>query len=514
MNYFMGIDLGTSSAKVLVTDEYGNTAALAQREYPIQRPGPGYAQQDMEVLYQAVKDAVREITRDHPDLPGRILAISYSGQMHGLVMLDSRNRPAGDAIIWCDQRSAGQIDAIYSAVTKEAYNRITLNNASAGFLLTSLLWVRENEPERYDRIRTVMLPKDYIRYRMCGETGTDLSDASATGAFDTGKGMWADSILEKLDIPSSFFPPCHVSHEPAGRITAVCGEETGLKRGTMVVYGGGDSIMQQIGNGLSGKSRDWIANIGTSCSLNCIQNIPEMEYSEAERPVKEAPVHDRLYRTNTFCHASRGAWMLMGADLCGGAALKWLKNEVLMMDSYDEMTGLASQVPPGSDGLYFLPYLNGSRCPVNDPRSRGVYMGLTLNHNRAHFIRSTMEGIVYGLKSSFLLFESLGLSADRIIASGGGARGELFLQLEADILNRPVAVTKSEEQACLGAAITAAVGCGFYDSYEEAIRHMVSFREKIYVPQPGLQMAYEEYYAIYSEIYGSNQVLFHKISGS
>ncbi len=493
MAFFMGIDVGTSSVKTLLTDEYGRTAAIAQREYDVSKPNALFAEQDMRLIWEKTKETICEITGGLGSRTGEIAGVSFSAQMHGLVMTDRNGELLGNAIIWCDQRAARQTEEIYERIGEQKYKELTLNDLSSGFLLTSLLWVKEERQDLYEKIGKVMLPKDYIRYLMCGEIATDYSDASATLMFDTRKGEWAWEIADQFGMEHDIFPECHESHERAGVITKSCAIETGLPEGTPVLYGGGDSIMQQIGNGVISEKSPWIANIGTSCSVNC---------------AAERPVYDRLFRVNTFCHAKKNMWFWMGANLCGGASLKWLKNNILYMGSYDEMSALASQVPAGSNGLLFLPYLSGSRSPVNDPDAQGLFLGLTLSHDRSHMTRSVMEGIILGMKTTFQIFEESGIRTETMIASGGGARSDVFLQMEADIFDRPIYIADNQEQSCLGAAITAAVGTGVYGNYQEACAKMVRLKEKVVMPDAKNHARYQESYEIYRELYHTNCELF------
>lgn len=490
MTYFLGIDIGTSSIKTMLVDEKGNTVDIAYRDCDVEKPKALFAEQDLKIMWNKTKETIKEIVKRYSaDL---IKGIGFSGQMHGLIMIDKEEKPLGKAILWCDQRSFEQTKEIYCLIGERKFKKKTLNDLSSGFLLTSLLWIKENEKNLYEKIYKVMLPKDYIRFLMCGNIGTDLSDASATLAFDTKKGQWAWSIIEKAGLEKSLFPECHESHEIAGYIHKKCAEETGLKKGTPVVFGGGDSIMQQIGNGVFSEKNFWIANIGTSCSVNC---------------ATETPIFDREFRINTFCHAMKNTWFFMGANLSGGASLKWLKNNILHMNSYDEMSALAETIEPGSNGLLFLPYLSGSRSPVNDPDAQGIFLGLTLSHTREHMIRSVMEGIVFGMKTTFSILEETGMKTERIISSGGGARSKTFLQMEADMFNRPVCIAENREQSCLGAAITAAVGVGYYKNYEEACSRMVRMESLIFYPRKNVYEKYIEHYSIYKEIYNTNREL-------
>lgn len=494
MNYYLGIDVGTSSTKSLLMDAEGRIVGTAQRGYEIVKERLDYAEQDMEVLWKAAGDTIAELTRKFPKESGKIQGISYSGQMHGLVMVDGKGKLIRRAIIWADQRSAAEIQKVYDLVGEDVYRNTVLNSLSTGFLLASLMWVREHEPENYERIHRVMLPKDYIRYRMCGEYGTEMSDASSSAAFDTANRRWAWELLDRLGLERDIFPPCHESGEIAGRVTAECAKETGLKEGIRIAYGGGDTLMQAIGNGICAPGI-LASNIGTSCQLSGYM---------------EKPLYDPQFRTNTFCHVPRGSWLLMGAHLSGGVALKWLMNEILEMDSYDAMTELAGTVPPGSEGLVFLPYLNGERTPYNDPGAKGIYLGMTLKHSRAHMIRSTMEGIVFGLRTSVEIWKELNIPYHKIIASGGGARSSLFLQMQADILDSEIYTSEENEQACMGAAITAAAACGEYADYREACGRIVHLKDTAVTPNRENQKYYEEAFGLFRELYPCNQRLFHQ----
>lgn len=493
MNLFMGIDIGTSSVKTLLVDEFGKTIYLAQREYDIERPNALFAEQDMRKIWKKTKETIGEILGTYGT--EFIRGIGFSGQMHSLVMLDKSGELIQNAILWCDQRSLIQTKEIYEKLGEQNFKQRTLNDLSSGFLLTSLLWIKENDRKAYERIQNVLLPKDYIRYLICGELATDYSDASATLMFDPQCWDWAWEIADLFQINHAIFPKCYEAWEIVGCVTESCAKETGLRKGIPVVCGGGDSIMQQIGNGVVDEKSPWIANIGTSCSVNC---------------ATQRPVFDRAFRINTFCHAKRNMWFFMGANVSGGASLKWLKNNILRMDSYEEMSAIADKIEPGSKGLLFLPYLSGARSPINDSEAQGMFFGLTMIHNRAHMIRSVMEGIVLGMKTTGYIFEECGLSSEKLIASGGGARSPVFLQIEADIFQKPVYVAENNEQSCLGAAIAAAVGTGYFSNYYEACENMVRWKSLEVLPIKENFSRYEESYGVYRELYQSNKGLFHK----
>lgn len=492
MKYFMGIDVGTSSVKALIVDEFGAVAGFTQRGYEIKKNQYEYAEQDMDLIWSRTKEAISSLVKDCPAVAKNILGVGFSGQMHGLVIVDSKGNLVRDAIIWADQRSEKAISQIYKAIPEEDYRKITRNSLSTGFMVSSLIWLREQEPENFKRAYKIMLPKDYIRYRMSGVMSTDMSDASGTVIFDTGKREWAWGLIDRLGLERELFPECTESSERVGVITAECEGLTGLKAGTSVVCGGGDTPMQALGNGMIAPGT-LASNIGTASQISSILN---------------KPLYDRQFRTNTFCHVKEDTWMIMGANLSGGVALQWLKNQILLMDSFDEMTAMAQGVPPGSDGLLFLPYLNGERTPYNDPNAKGIYLGLTLKHTRAHMIRSTMEGIVFGLKNSIRIFENLDIRFDKIIASGGGARSRLFLELQADIFNKEIYTSAVREQACAGAAVTAAVGVGAFYNYEEACESMVHLNPEVFLPDSERSKQYAERFLVFQRIYEQNKELF------
>lgn len=492
MEYFVGIDLGTSSVRAVAVDPDGNASAAGQCEYDIQKPELDRAEQDMDQLWEATVQAIRKMLAEKPEIRDEVRGIGFSGQMHGLVMVDREIRPVGNAIIWADQRSAEQIRHIYGTVPEEEFAKVFENRLSTGFLLPSLVWVREKEPARYEKIYKVMLPKDYIRYRICGELGTDASDACSTGMWDMKARTWAFDILKKLDIPAEYLVESHESYEKAGTVTKECAERTGLKEGTFVAFGGGDSLMMELGNGMI-RGGLMASTIGTACHLTC---------------ALDAPTYDPKLRTNTWCHGGEHLWSIMGAHLSGGVALKWLKNNILGAQSFDAMTALASEVPAGSEGLLFLPYLNGERTPHNDPNAKAVYLGMTLRHDKRHMIRSTMEGIVYSMKESYAIFCSLGIRGDRIIAAGGGAKSPLFRQIQADMYDCPICINQGKEQASIGAAMTAAVGSGYYKDYEEACARMVHLSPEATEPIPENVKKYEEEFQRFKEIYFANKALF------
>lgn len=492
MGHLLGIDIGTSSVKSLLMDEEGNVAAVAQKEYDMIKPAQSWAEQKMEELWEATAWTIRSLMGQCPQLKGDISGIGYSGQMHGLVMLDTAGREVRNAIIWADQRSAQSIERIYQAVPRQEYQAVTRNALSTGFLVSSLVWVRDHEPDVYEKIHKVMLPKDHIRFKMCGEMGTDVSDASSTAIFDTAGRQWAWDLIRRIGLEESFFVPCHGPTEIAGTVSGECARETGLPEGIPVVYGGGDTLVQALGNGVIRPGMA-ISNIGTASQLVT---------------VAEKPVYDREFRTNTFCHVGEGQWLLMGANLSGGVTLKWLRDNILEMESYGAMTDLAERSVPGSNGLFFLPYLSGERTPWNDPDARGIYFGLSLKHDRADMIRAAMEGIIYAQKSSLKIFQGMGLSFEQVVASGGGANSRVFRQILADQFGCSVVTSLVREQGCVGAAILAGVGTGMFSDQREACERIVRFSPEVTEPEEKGRKLYEERFSVFEKLYPANRELF------
>lgn len=492
MSYFMGLDLGTSGVKALLMDEDGCIACMARREYDIVKPRAAYAEQDMETLWKAAKEAVAELAGRYREVMGDLACIGYSGQMHGLVAVNRAGEPVRNAMIWADQRSGEEIRALYGQIAEEEYKKITLNALSTGFLLSSLLWMREHEPQNYERIYKVMLPKDYIRFRMCGEMGTDSTDASGTGIFDTARRDWAWGVIDRLGFSRDIFVPCAEACEIVGKTTRRCREETGLPEGIPVACGGGDTLVQAVGNGIV-EPGTLISNIGTASQTAC---------------AVEEPLCDPLYRTNTFCHVRDGLWMVAGANLSGGVALQWLRKNILHMDSFEEMTALAAASPAGSGGLLFLPCLSGERTPWHDPEARGIYFGLNLKHTRADMIRSTMEGIAFNQKYSLEILRDMGLSFACAVASGGGTKSRLFREILADMLGLEVRRSLAREEAAVGAAAIAAVGAGAYRDISEACRCVAKLDAEAVEPDAERRKVYEEQFARFKALYPANRGLF------
>jgi len=485
----MGIDLGTQSLKVCVYTEKGALASLESRTYDFDIPYPGWAEQAPEVWWAATAQAIRGCIDglskngyDIADLKG----ISFSGQMHGLVMLDSEGQAIRPAILHCDQRTQKTIDEIYEIVSMRELGGFTHNRLSPGFLLASLVWVRDHEPESYRRIHTVLLPKDYIRYRLTGELGTDFSDASGSCAFDIVNFKWADRALSRLGIDTKLMPSVHASDAQSGVVSQLVADEIGLPRGLPVYFGGSDQPLQALGNGVTRKGM-FTLNFGTSGQI----------YSYCDQPILNP-----LFNTNTFCNVIPGAWYSMGAFMSAGVAHSWFCKKIAGRSDYAALDGEVQNVSAGSGGLIFLPYLMGERTPHMNPDAKGVFHGLSVQHDYRHCIHAVMEGVCYASRECFEVLQDLSaVSSGAIVASGGGAKSRVWLQMQADILERPISVSQIAESASLGAAILAAVGAGEYSDITQAAEQMTMSLSESIAPNPSNYSVYREGFEKYKELY-------------
>ncbi|GLX70968.1 xylulokinase [Paenibacillus glycanilyticus] len=492
MSLLMGIDIGTSSVKSMVMDLSGKVLGFAQTEYDIAIPVPGYAEQNPDEWWELVKRTSAEAIMKAGVDGGAIEGIGFSGQMHGLVALDKEGQVLRPSIIWCDQRTIPQKNMLESRFTPEQLGNMIQNSVSTGFLILSLMWIKENEPDLYNRIDRVMLPKDYVRYRLTGEIGTDTTDASGTSAFHASSLEWSEPLITMAGMDSKLFPPVGNPWEIAGYVTKQAESESCFKAGTPVVFGGADQAMQAVGNGII-EPGDLSVTIGTGGQL----------FTTIDQPV-----YDKKLRTHTYAHAVPSRWYLLGATMSAGLSLKWLASQVLKVHDYKALDRKANEVSPGSNGLLFLPYLTGDRTPHMDPQASGMFFGLRLDHNDTHLIRAVLEGVCYSLRDGVEIIRSLEVDLRRIIISGGGAKSPLWSQILADILNQDVYVSTTEEQACVGAAIMAGVGVKLYSSVEQGCKTVVKLHENPIRPNAGNHAVYDRQYAVYSKLYEHNKDIF------
>ena len=494
--YVMGIDLGTSSVRAYLTGLEKGPSFVAGADYNVLIPGTGFAEQDPFLWYEKTVEVIRSVISQSGVNPEEIAGISFSGQMHGLVALDEHCQPVTQVILWLDQRSEDAIHEMYQILGEEMVQRNAQNRISPGFLLSSLYWLKKHRSQLYSRIAHVMLPKDYIKFRLCGRIVTDYSDAAGSLAFDNVRMIWSLPVIQGLGLDEHVFPECLPSTAVVGNIQPGAARDCGLSESTLVVNGGADQCMQSIGNGVIDEGV-CASNIGTS-ALICT-------------PLSR-PLYDHALRTNTFAHVLPGKWSVMAACLNGGSVLKWLTQKILLIERYDVLDQMIlAQEKPAND-LFFLPYLAGERTPHMNPKARGVFFGLTLNHERADVLRAAMEGVVFGMKEGLAVLTEMGIRCDHLIAAGGGARSDVWLQMQADIFERDVYRSATKEQACLGAAITAAVGIGLYQNFEEACAACVEPASHVFSPKAENIKRYQEMYTLFRELYQVNVPVFEKIS--
>jgi xylulokinase len=486
MAIFLGIDLGTSSVKLLLMNEEGNVIQTVSKDYPVYYPKPGWAEQNPEDWWQATKEGIKEIVEMSSMAGKKISSIGLSGQMHGLVLLDQGDRVLMPALLWCDQRTYAECDYITEQLG-EKLSEYTGNKALAGFTAPKVLWVKQNCPEVYEKIRHVLLPKDYIRFQLTGEYATDVSDASGTLFFDVARRCWSPEMLQLLGLSEEVLPKCYESFQVTGKVSEAAACLIGLHTGIPVVGGGGDQACGAVGTGVVSAGIASVA-LGTSGVVFACQE----DYSV-----------DDQNRLHSFCHAN-GKWHVMGVMLSAAACLKWWVEEVCQLGDAGFVTLLAeaATIPAGSEDLLFLPYLMGERTPYSDPHARGAFIGLNMSHKRGHMTRAILEGVSFGLRDSLEITREQKIPITAVRVSGGGAKSILWRQILADILKLPVDIVNSVEGPAFGAAILAAVGADEFADVEEACSTMV---QVVASTQPNsLNMEkYDVLYQTYRSLYGT-----------
>ncbi|HET9321169.1 MAG TPA: xylulokinase, partial [Bryobacteraceae bacterium] len=408
---WLGIDVGTGGTRALVVDEGGKIrAGVTAPHEDMRMERPLWAEQRPENWWDATIQAVRGAL-DEARITGRdVRGIGLSGQMHGLVILDKENEVIRPSLIWCDQRSQPQVDAINQTVGRDKVLQATANPVLTGFTLPKLLWVRDNEPERYARVRKMLLPKDYVRFRLTGDFATEVSDASGTALFDVVKRQWSSQMMDALGLDRSILPKCHESVEVTGKISQAVAATTGLAAGTPVVGGGGDQASSAVGNG--------IVELGI---VSCTLGTSGVVFAHMEQVA-----YDPLGRVHTFCHAVPGKWHVMGVTQGAGLSLQWFRNQLAPGTDYDALTAEAAKSPTGAHGLFWLPYLMGERTPHLDAMARGGWIGITAKHARADLIRSVIEGVSYSQKDCLDIIEQLGVTVNSVRVSGGGGKSPFW----------------------------------------------------------------------------------------
>lgn len=484
MPCLMGLDISTTAAKALIIDEGGNVIAAASSPQPISQPKPLWSEQNPADWWDGMSASIRQALSD-ANLGGEdIGAIGLTGQMHGLVLLDAAGETLRPAILWNDQRTQAQCDAMTAAIGRQRLIELTGNLALTGFTAPKLLWVRDNEPRVYAQIKQVLLPKDYIRYKLTDTYATDLAGASGTSLLNVAERNWSLEMLTALDIPAEWMPPVHEGTEVTATVSRAGAAATGLKAGTPIVGGGGDQAAGAIGMGCVAAD-----TIGVTVGTSGVVFAPLDAYA-----------YEPDGRLHAFCHAVPNTWHFMGVMLSAAGSLQWYKDSFASQLDFDRLLGEAADVSAGSEGLFFLPYLSGERTPHPDPLARAAFIGMTGRHGRGHLTRAVLEGVAFGLKDSFTLIAQAGLP-DRfeVRISGGGAKSAVWQQIIADALAAPLVNVNTTEGGAFGAAILASIAAGIFDDARSACAAMIQTGAQV---EPGQdQVVYAERYSVYQSLY-------------
>lgn len=505
MEYLIGIDVGTSATKTVLFDKKGNIIASASREYPLYQPHNGWAEQKPEDWRDAVIATVEEVVKKSGAGKDEVKGIGISGQMHGLVMLDEAGNVIRPSIIWCDQRTGEEVEEMLEIMPRERWIEITANPPLTGWTAAKILWVRNHEPENYERCRHILLPKDYIRYILTGVFATEVSDASGMQLLDVPNRCWSDEVLEKLNIDKSLLGKVYESCEVMGTILPDIAEKTGLSTETKVVGGAGDNAAAAVGTGVV-KDGTAFTTIGTSGVVFAHSSQVTI---------------DPKGRVHTCCAAVPGTWHVMGVTQAAGLSLKWFKDNFCQdyveeavrqdVDVYDLINRDIANIPAGSDKLIYLPYLMGERTPHLDPDCRGVFFGLSAIHTKAHMLRAVMEGVSYSLSDCNDILKEMGIDVDSMMACGGGGKSPVWRQMLADLYDCSVNTVRQTEGPALGVAILAGVGCGIYESVEEACDELISEAQSTGADS-SVVGKYKAYHELYKELYGNLKNSYKKLA--
>lgn len=493
MSYVLGLDLGTSGLKGILVNKEGHVVETSTANYPLFTPQRGYSEQDPEEWFKASKQVIKDIIQLVPDAATEIEGISFSGQMHSLVLLNEDGTPLRNAILWNDVRTTKQCEMITEVLGTDLI-KITKNKALEGFTLPKILWVQENEPAIWEQTAQFLLPKDYLRYKFTGTYNMDYSDAAGTLLLDISKKEWSASILQKFEIDDSICPPLVYSEDCVGILNKNIAQELGIKNEVPVFAGGADNACGAIGAGIV-RPEQAMASIGTSGVFLTYEEDGEKDY--------DGHLH-------FFNHVASNQYYSMGVTLAAGSSLNWYKDTFTPEQSFETLLDDINEISPGSDGLLFAPYISGERTPYTDSKIRGTFLGIDINHTRNHFSRAVLEGITYSLRDSQEIMRTyFNKSFKQIVSVGGGAKNKDWLQMQADIFNTPVVTLETEQGPGMGAAMIAAVGAGWFTDFKECSDVFVNYQSEV---QPNLENVkkYEKSYAIYREIYPTIKDLSHQ----
>jgi len=492
MNCYLGIDSSTTATKALLIDETGAVLGTASSEYTFETPRPLWSEQHPQLWWDGAVQAIRGVLQKTGVKGSDVKAVGLTGQMHGMVALDENGQVLRKAILWNDQRTGAECDEIREKVGKERFIRITGNDALTGFTAPKILWVRNNEPEIYNRIRQVLLPKDYLRFRLTGMYACDKAGGAGTVLFDMERRDWSPEVCEKLAIPLEWLPQTFEGTEVTGTISAGAAAATGLQAGTPVVGGGGDQAASAVGMGVV---QPGIVSVTLGTSGVVFAGT-------------DAPLVEPEGRLHAFCHAVPGKWHFMGVMLSAAGSFRWFRDTLAPGEDFGELAEKAAAVPAGSEGLYFLPYLTGERTPYPDPLAKGAFVGLTVRHTRDHMVRAVLEGVAFGLKDSFELMKGAGLPpVEQVRISGGGSRSPAWRQIIAGVLDVELVQINTTEATAFGAALLAAVGAGAFSSVQDACRETIQVTGST---PAGDSATYTEAYGGYHALYPALKPIFHR----
>ena len=495
MAYVLGIDISTTSAKALLVDEQGVVVATHSTAQSLSTPKPLWSEQDPLEWWDGVVTSIRAVLQTTEITGTDIVSIGLTGQMHGLVLLDADGKVLRPAILWNDQRTQEQCDEITEKVGFERLIELTGNQALTGFTAPKILWVRQHEPDVYAEVAHILLPKDYIRFRLTGDYATDLAGAAGTSLLNVRERAWSQEVVDTLEIPTAWLPEVHEGTEVTGVISSDAASLTGLQSGTPVVGGGGDQAAGAVGVGAV-EPNIWSLSLGTS-------------------GVVFAPLSQYAYepegRLHAFCHAVPGQWHFMGVMLSAAGSLQWYRDALAADIPFDDLLAPIGDIPAGSEGLQFLPYLTGERTPHPDPLARGGFIGLTVRHTQAHLTRAVLEGVGFGLKDSFTLIAEAGIPDDlQVRITGGGANSPIWRQILADILDVSLVSINTTEGGALGAALLATVPAGFFPDIQTACQIAI---QAVETTEPQNSSAYQSAYEQYRSLYPALKPYFHNLVG-
>jgi len=493
---WLGIDIGTGGTRALLIDERGGVrAGYTAPHEDMRMERPLWAEQRPENWWDAAVTAIRGVLAESGVAGSAVRGIGLSGQMHGLVILDSAHRVIRPSLIWCDQRSQAQVDFVNAKLGRDKVLKYIANPVLTGFTLPKLLWVRDHEPANFERVRKMLLPKDYVRFRLTGEFASEVSDASGTAVFDVVQRRWSYEMMDGLGLDRAILPECYESSEVSGKISAEAAELTGLRAGTPVVGGGGDQAASAVGNGIVEEG-----------IVSCTLGTSGVVFAHMEKVA-----YDPAGRVHTFCHAVRDKWHVMGVTQGAGLSLQWFRNQLAPGAAYDALTEEAAKSPAGAQGLFWLPYLMGERTPHLDATARGGWIGLTASHTRADLIRAVIEGVSYSQRDCLDIIEELGVAVNSVRASGGGAKSAFWRRLLAEILDKRVVTLETQEGSAYGAGLLALAGTGEYSSVPEVCHAAIRETDSV-TPNVTNAALYKKGHSIYQSLYPALRPVYAQIA--